>query len=338
VNSTSKSNQIKQDILLAQTGNSTQITRLINSHNPRIIEGLLINPNLSIESLLILIKRNKLSTSQLKFVDETTHWICEYKIRVALVSSRKTPQYIALKHVKDLYYHDLAMLCRDVTLHPGIRSLAENYLKTRLESMKIGDRITLAKYATNEVLRIILKDQDKRVFIKALGNYRLKEIELVKIASDKYMDPDKLSEIIHHKRWNNNQNILKELAMNPLLGYAARRRVFERIHMPFLVEMIQSPLLNINHQKLARFVTRTRLKKLTKEEQLLLATSHCQKILDELLAVTDDQNVIKILATNSRLKNNKKIQSYKESEMKKLEEPKPTLTNSSSKNTVPNEK
>ncbi|MBN1354661.1 hypothetical protein JXA40_00145 [bacterium] len=272
--------------------------------DPKSISRLLDNPSTSVEIVHALLRRERFTVEQIKRISGNKKWIQNYKLRLALVCNGKTPRYIALRFVKDLYAHDLCIVNRNMRLHPAIRELAEHFLKLRMTSMNAGDRISLAKIASGAVLRIFLKDNDLRVIRAAMGNFRLREAEVERFANEKGLTEQMYGLLLENTKWGNCQGVLKGLAINPSVGYATRRRVFEKLLMNNLIPLIRSPLLDSNHRKLARFILRDRIRRLSAEDQFIMATSHSKELLIELLAVTENEEVMLRVLNNERLNSN----------------------------------
>jgi hypothetical protein len=273
----------------------------VNRTSSKRRPDFLLDPRVSHEQILVQLRSNKLSDEQIKMVSGNKRWIQDYKIRLELVRNPRTPRHIALKFIKDLYPHDLNMICRQSSLHPAIRDLAENYLAVRMKTMRTGDRVTLAKFASGNILLQLMHDPELSVIRAALGNYRLREVDVLFFANDRRVSGEKLSELVSHRKWGNCQAVLKELAINPSVGYTARRRIFEKLFLPYLVTLIHSPIFDENHQKLARFVTRQKVKNMPVADQYIMATSTRKVLIVEMLSACEDAVVIGKLLDNRKL-------------------------------------
>ncbi len=297
-----KENDNFQNLLnRAAYGDAESIAPLMKSRDARIIKALISNPAFPVEQLVALLRQRRLSLEDIRKISENKFWISHYKIKYELVANPVTPRHIALSFIKDLYQNDLAVIARNVTLHPAVRQSAENYLQIRLTSMRVGERIALAKTAVQSILRFLIHDVDNRVVAAALNNFRLKESDVQQLAADKKTSNDKLELIYQHPKWSKSQVILKELALNPGLSYSLRRRVFECSPIPFLVQMIYAPQLTVNDRKLAEFVTRQKLKNLPDDQLLLLTTTHSIRLLKEILAIAEDEKVLNKLLDNRKI-------------------------------------
>ena len=298
---TNKGGNIEALLEIARSGSPEQIATLVRLPNPRIQEEIINNFSVPPELIIIMIRARRLSPGLLNLIHKNKRFIREYKVRLELVLNPSTPRAVTLRLIKDFHQDDLAKISRDITLHPAVRTLADNYLKIRLASMRIGERISLAKIATPALLRLLMIDPDQRVVETCLSNYRLGEADVVRYANDTRAKGEKLDLIVQHPRWSAYQSILTALSRNPNIHYASLRIVYEKIRLPLLIKFIHSPNLDENKRKLARFVAQFRLKKMPEEDQLLLASSHSKITLRELLVSAGNSRVISKLLSNRRL-------------------------------------
>jgi hypothetical protein len=212
-----------------------------------------------------------------------------------------TPRNISIKFLQDMMIRDLAIIARTVTLHPVLRETAVNYLKLRLDNMRLGEKIALAKTSPVGFLQVLMADKDSRVFRAALSNYRLTEEELLQFLAPSSCSASKLDIVMSDEKWGRNPQVLRLLAYHKNLGYASRRRVFERITIPLLVELTESPVLLANHRKLAHFVAKERIKSYPLKDMIHLAGSPSKKLLFFVGITMEDATVASIWMKNRRV-------------------------------------
>src|SRR6476661_6731547 len=106
-----------------------------------------------------------------------------YSVRVKLVAHRQTPQAYAIKFVHYLYWPDLVRLSTEVTVPAAVRRAIDTLLLTRVEKLALGERIAAAKRCSGALIKVFLFDRDPRVFAALLLNQRLREDDLLLLAS-----------------------------------------------------------------------------------------------------------------------------------------------------------
>jgi hypothetical protein len=102
-----------------------------------------------------------------------------YDVKRRLVICRATPQHLALKFVRHLYWSDLLRHSVDVQVVPLIRNAIDAQLLNALPKLTLGERISTAKSCSRDVGKALAGDADLRVFSALLDNPRLREDDLV---------------------------------------------------------------------------------------------------------------------------------------------------------------
>lgn len=286
-----KKTPFEEKLVRALTGSQEILGELMFEHNPSIISNMLLNPNMTADMAIQLIRRKRVNENHIIAISANQKWRKNYNLKLELILHPITPRNISLKYLQDMFPKDLALISRKVTLHPILREAAVNYLKLRLESMRLGEKIMLARSGPVAFLHILMEEEDLRILEAALSNYRLVEEDVLQYAISSKRSPDKLDIILHHKKWGNNQQIIRILASHKNLGYASRRRVFEKLNLPQLVDLTESAVLNTEHCRLARFVLKERIRSLDIYDQIQLCSAHARKLLYYIGVALEDARV-----------------------------------------------
>ncbi len=269
--------------------------------DPKAIAEIIESPIVPPEIIAFLLRRKRLTQDQIRVVASTKRLMKDYHVKVELVICPLTPKHIALTYVKDLYYQDLAMVARNTGIPLPVREVAENFLMVRLESLRIGEKISLARIAIGAALGFLLRDSDHRILEAALNNPRLTEMDLIKFISDARTVSEKLDRICSSERWSSVPAILHALSLNPRLGYASRRRVYEKLPLNHLVRLIRSPQFTQNDHRLARFVFRQRVQALSEAHQTAMAQTHSRMLIEELVEILNTPRAVETLIANPKL-------------------------------------
>ncbi|HPQ41548.1 MAG TPA: hypothetical protein PLV45_14345 [bacterium] len=292
---------IEEKIRIAATGDAATLTRLLHEKNRRVIGAMLTNPNLPAKMVVQLVRRNAVDEDQIHMIVAHREWMKEYALKLELILNPRTPRTESLRLMKDIMIRDLAVVSKKVTLHPALREVAINYLRLRLESMRAGEKISLAKTAPIPFLQHLMEDSDLRILAGALINYRLTEEIVLQFISPNHRKSRQLEMVLAEERWSRNPRILKMLARHPGLGYAARQQVFQRVPLPYLMVMANAPQLDTNHRSLAGFVLRRRLLELSLEDQVQMAGTPSRKMLLFLGSVMRAPAVVRAWLHNPRV-------------------------------------
>jgi hypothetical protein len=287
---------------LALSGSVEDLSGLMTEHNPGIISNMLANPNMTAALAIQLIRRKHVTENHIIAISANRKWQKNYYLKLELVLHPSTPRNISLKYLQDMFLRDLAVISRRVTLHPILRESAVNYLKLKLESMRAGEKIMLARSGPVAFLHSLMEDKDSRILKAALSNYRLTEEELLQFAIPSKRTSEKLDIILHDDKWGNNPQVIRILASHKNLGYAARRLVFEKLHLPQLLEQTESPALKTEHRNLARFVARERIRSMSVRDLVQLCGTHSSKLLYYIGITLEDSRVAAVWLKNPLVK------------------------------------
>lgn len=293
--------KLNDKIRLAATGNPSDLAQLLHEKNPRVVDAMLSNPRMPVDMVVQLVRRNATSEEHIHSIVAHREWMKEYLLKLELVLNPRTPRTESLRLMKDIMIRDLAVVSKKVTLHPALREVAINYLRLRLESMRAGEKISIARTAPIAFLQHLMEESDLRILNAAMVNYRLTEEVVLQFISPGRRSSAQLEVILSAERWSRNPRILKMLARHPNLNFAARQKVYEGVPLPYLTTMSEAPQLDENHRNLAGFVLRQRLMELSLEDQVRVAGSPSNRLLFFLGSVMKAPAVVRAWLRNPNL-------------------------------------
>src|SRR5579863_3799719 len=138
-----------------------------------------------------------------------------YSVRLRLVALKQTPQAHALKFVHYLYWSDLVRLSVDVKVPAAVRRAIDNLLVNKVDKLTLGERITCAKRCSQALIKVLLFDPDPKVFESLLINQRVREDDLLFLASSNRASAAQLQLLAADGKWSYRYAIRKALVMNP---------------------------------------------------------------------------------------------------------------------------
>jgi hypothetical protein len=144
-----------------------------------------------------------------------------YSVRLKLVAHKHTPQAHAVKFVHYLYWSDLVRLSVDVKVSAPVRRAIETILVNKIDKLTLGERITAAKRCSHALIKALLFDPDPKVFEALLINQRVREDDLLLVASSSRASPLQLQLLADDRKWSYRYAIRKALVMNPLTPRSA---------------------------------------------------------------------------------------------------------------------
>lgn len=198
----------------ALTAGADELFQLVTEPAPEILRALLKNRNLNEDHLLALLKRRDLPADLLKAVYQYEQQHTSRQIKIALVRNPETAGSISLSLLPHLYLFELVDLCFMPGITPDQKIAAERTIIQRLPQVELGNKMTLARRATTDVVGALLKEGDSRTTSACLGNPRLKEVSILQFLNSARAKADTISVIARHPKWQSRPNLRMAMLKN----------------------------------------------------------------------------------------------------------------------------
>jgi hypothetical protein len=195
-------------------------------------------PSLTEDEALAIIANRFVTAPILTKIAQNPRLTGFYAVRLALTAHRQTPLAHAVKLVHYLYWFDLIELSVDVQVPAPVRRAVDTQLVNRVNKLSLGEKISSARRCSHALIKMFLFDPHPRVFEALLQNKRLKEDDLVALASSSRATEEQLRMLAEDGRWSYRYAIRMALVLNPVTPRAAaasqlrhlRRVDLRRIH------------------------------------------------------------------------------------------------------------
>lgn len=164
----------------------------------------------------------------------------------ALALSPSTPPRIAMQTLGGLAWRDLADVAVRSELPPAVRQKAEAHLLEALETLRLGDLITLARLAPARVARRLLLSPDTRVRQAGLQNPRLRARDLGDVLESSEAPVALAAEALETGRWADHYEVRRAIARSPRTPHPVSLSVvagLNRADLRDLAESVSAPLL-----------------------------------------------------------------------------------------------
>jgi hypothetical protein len=156
---------------------------------------------LSEDAALALLKSSDVTAEALAQLAKNSIVSKSRKVLVALASHPRAPRHISIPLLRSMFTFDLMNFALTPAAAPDVKRVAEEQLIMRLESLPVGQKITLARRASGRVAAALLQTSDQRIISPALDNKQLTEALVVQ-AVMKPRAPELLFVMIsHHPAW-----------------------------------------------------------------------------------------------------------------------------------------
>lgn len=191
-----------------------ELRTTLSTASSAYIEGALLNPALSDEDILFILKNPSLTAPLIEKICREQRWMKHYEIKAAVVQHPRTSRYTALKLVKFLFWKDLLAVSLNARLSPPLKRNAEELLKDRVEEMALGEQISLARTAGRSVIKRLLESRNPKIIEAILQNCRTSEEEVVTIARSKTTPPPVLSVVARNYKWSSRYHVKMAILTN----------------------------------------------------------------------------------------------------------------------------
>ena len=172
------------------------------------------DPALAEDLALALLKRADIPPEVLEQLSKNGGAMKSRKVKLALVEHPKTPRHVSLPMVRHLFTFDLMRVALAPVVPADIKRAADESLINRLETISIGERLSLAHRASRRVAGALLLDPEARVIHAALENSRLTEAAVVQ-GLTRYDTPAAFVEgVCHHAKWSVRREVRMALLRN----------------------------------------------------------------------------------------------------------------------------
>jgi len=155
----------------------------------------------------------------------------------------------ALRLIRELYTFELMQFALTPAAAADLKRIADELLLTRLTSITLGERISLARRSSTLVAGALLLDKEPQVWQPALENARLTEAAIVKALQRPVATPAFVEAVSHHSKWSVRHEVQVALLRNahtPLakaMEFSRRispRQLRDILHTSRLPEKIKS--------------------------------------------------------------------------------------------------
>ncbi|HEX5043301.1 MAG TPA: hypothetical protein VFV75_10370 [Candidatus Polarisedimenticolaceae bacterium] len=189
------------------------------------LEGALGNPALDEEAVALLVRNPHATQTLLLRIGRSVRWARVYEVKRGLVRHPRVPVPLSRRLLPHLLWADLAEAAADTRLSPAVRRHAEETLKTRLLEMAEGEVVSLARRASAGLVDALARSRSPRVLAALLGNPRLRERDVVRIAAGEEAPAETLRRVARHPAWGERRAVRVALLRNP------RTPVPEALHL-----------------------------------------------------------------------------------------------------------
>ncbi len=205
-----------------------------------VAAALVENEGLSLTQQVKFLERRDLNARIFSRVRSLDHWWKSQAVRVALAKNPKTPLAIAHPVIRSLGAFQLCDVANSPYVIRDVQVIVDRVLTDRLKVMPIGQRVTLARRATPQILESMLKGNPHRFVVEAaLTNPKLNEKVLEVTLAQSDWEVRCLELVVRHPEWGVRYGVRRALFRNRNLDIGLRREIAQEITRQDLMEIVQ---------------------------------------------------------------------------------------------------
>jgi hypothetical protein len=231
-----------------------------------------VDPAFTEDLALALLKRTDLPPEVLEQLAKNANALKSRKVKIALVSHPHTPRHVSVPLARQFYTFDLMKVALSPRVPADVKVAVDDVLISRLKTVTLGERLTLARRASGRVAAALLLDvesgngkitdrktkttdrktiagraiaaktlaRDTRVMQAALENPRLTEALVIKSVLGRAASAALVHAVARHTKWSYRREIRAALLRTAHLSLARALEFSREIPTPLLQEVLAS--------------------------------------------------------------------------------------------------
>ena len=213
------------------------------------------DPALAEDFALALLKRSDLPVEVIEQLAKNTNALKSRKVKIALASHSKTPRHLSVPLARQFYTFDLMKVALSPSVPADVKVAVDDVLISRLKTVTIGERLTLARRASGRVAAALLLDvetigtkivgaktiaRETRVMLAALENPRLTEALVINSVLRTAASAALVHAVAQHAKWSCRREIRAALLRTEYLSLARALEFSHEIPTPLLHELLSA--------------------------------------------------------------------------------------------------
>ena len=192
------------------------------------------------DAALALLKRMDTSADVLEQLSKGAESANSPKVRLRIAAHPRTPRHVSLPLLRHLFTFQLMEVALAPAVPGDVRVAAEEALIRRLETIPLGEKISLARRASGRVAAALLLDAEPRVMETALENSRLTEAAVVKTLLQGDASAGLVQAICRHPKWSLRREVRFALLCNANTPLAQAVEFARGLRPAAVAEILQS--------------------------------------------------------------------------------------------------
>jgi len=204
------------------------------------------DPTLTEDRALGLLKEAGVSGDALEALPNNKQLMKSRKVRLALVMHPKTPRHVSVPALRQLFTFDLMNVALAPLVPADVKMVAEDVLIFKMETISLGERLSLARRASGRVAGVLLLDDEPRIVRAALENGRLTESLVAKAVLRAHAPSHTVTAICDHEKWSLRRDVRVALLRNEKTPMSRAVEFAHGLPAALLQEILRESKLPVN--------------------------------------------------------------------------------------------
>jgi hypothetical protein len=215
------------------------------------------DPALTEDLALALLKRAELPADVIEQLAKNANSLRSRKVQLALASHPRAPRHVSVPLARQFYTFDLLKVALSPSVPSDVKVAVADVLISRLKTVTIGERLTLAHRAPGRVAAALLLNvevvggkknakseaRETRVIEAALGNARLTEALVISAVLHPAASGALVHAVARHEKWSRRKEVRAALLRTEHLSLARALEFGREVSGPLLQEILASSRL-----------------------------------------------------------------------------------------------
>jgi hypothetical protein len=219
------------------------LEQAVHSQSLEVLERAARNPALTEDLALSLLKHPELPAAIIEALSKNGALLKQRKVRLGVAVHPRTPRHISLSLLRQLYTFDLMHVIVTPIVPADVKKAAEEVLVTRLMTISLGEKLSLARRASGRIAEQLLLDKEPRIMETALDNSRLTEASVVKVVTRAEASATFVHAVCHHAKWSQRREIRIALLRNEKTPLAKALEFAHSLSISTLREILKTSRL-----------------------------------------------------------------------------------------------
>ncbi|MFZ3264665.1 MAG: hypothetical protein WA172_11750 [Terriglobales bacterium] len=165
------------------------------------------DPALTGDLALALLKRADLTGEVLEQLAKNRSALKLRKVKIALACHAHTPRHVSVPLIRQFYTFDLMKVALSPVVPADVKLTADETLTSRLKTITLGERSTLARQGSGRIAGALLLDAEQRIMRAALGNSRLTESLVMQAVLNPSASVALIQCVSRHAKWSHRRDV-----------------------------------------------------------------------------------------------------------------------------------